>query len=202
MHFGEADMLKNNIIALVLFTLLIGCASTKAPSGWHESPTDVDFHAWGAWLQLKVIPDKATSINDYEDKYVRDDLKIGGGEFISFQDSLVYLLNNDKLVKIPFQRIYRAEIEISDNKKTWLALWSLLGFASTMSHGWFLGISAPVWLIWGSVATVGESNRNRFITDEQDYKWWVKSRKFARFPQGLPPDFDFSILKSKRVLND
>jgi hypothetical protein len=200
MLFGGVVMSKNKIFIVVLSIIfLCGCASTKAPSGWLESASDVDYHAWGGWLYLEVIPDKAKSVQDYKVNYKESDLKIGGGEFITFQDSLVYVINNNKVVNVPFNRIYRAELEIASNKKMGLAIWSSLGFLSTISHGFLLMFSGPAWMIFGTASTVSESNRNRFVSNTPDYSWWINANKFSRFPQGLPKNYDLSTLKSKVI---
>ena len=82
----QFDKVQLRIAVLVFFIALIvsGCASTKAPRGWLESPSNVNFNAWGGWIQLKVLPDKAKSIEDFDDNFLRYDLNIGGGEFICF----------------------------------------------------------------------------------------------------------------------
>ncbi|MFH1050260.1 MAG: hypothetical protein V1779_04935 [bacterium] len=193
------NQLRIGVLVFIVALLFLGCATTKAPRGWLESPSDVDFKAWGGWVQLKVLPDKAKSIEDFDDNFSNYDLNVGGGEFISFQDSLVYVIFKNKVLKIPFYRIYRAELEISSDKKGWLALWTVLGTLSTASHGFVLIFTAPAWLLFGTAATVGESNRNRFRQYTPDYDWWVRAKKFSRFPQGLPKDFDLSQLKSKMV---
>ncbi len=191
--------LRIGVMVFIIALIVSGCSTTKAPRGWLESPSNVNFNAWGGWIQLKVLPDKVKSIEDFDDNFSYKDLNVGGGEFICFQDSLVYVLHNNKVLKINYLRIYKAELEIATDKKGGLALWTVLGTLSTLSHGIPLIFSAPAWLLFGTAATVGESDRNRFINYSPNYDWWQRAKKFSRFPQGLPNDFDLSQLKSKMV---
>ena len=197
-YFGRFKMIERVLIFIVAL-LFSGCAVTRAPWGWHEQNSNINYNAWGGWIYLRVIPDEAKSIDDYDNNFQNVDLKAGGGEFITFQDSLVYILFENKLIKVPYYRIYRAELEIGKTNKVWFALWTFLGIVSTGSHGLVSVISAPIWLLSGTVSTISESYRNRFVLKHIDYDWWLNAKKFSRFPQGLSADFDLSQLKSKTV---
>jgi hypothetical protein len=64
-----------------------------------------------------------------------------------------------------------------------LDVWAVAGGISTLSHGGFLLFTAPMWVIGGIVATRTEKGAGMFHDDDL-------ARRFARFPQGLPPAFD------------
>jgi hypothetical protein len=62
--------------------------------------------------------------------------------------------------------------------------WGLLGTLSTISHGFVLVFSAPIWILTATIADVSESGH--MILHYPDAGWDAFSR-WARFPQGLPP---------------
>jgi hypothetical protein len=57
-----------------------------------------------------------------------------------------------------------------------------LGLVSTLSHGFFLVFSAPVWLLSGTVSAITLSGQN-----SRDATGAANLAEYARFPQGLPP---------------
>ena len=68
-----------------------------------------------------------------------------------------------------------------------LAGWAVAGGISTLSHGRFLLFTAPMWAIGGIVATHTEKGAGMVHDDDL-------ARRFARFPQGLPPGLDAKTL--------
>ena len=76
----------------------------------------------------------------------------------------------------------------------WLGLWTLLGTLSTGSHGFFLILSAPVWILTGTVAAVNQSRQPVLTYPRQGWAGW---RAYARFPQGLPPGLARAALDPK-----
>ncbi len=81
------------------------------------------------------------------------------------------------------ERVTVAAYRTYDSVPQW---WTGLGMASTLSHGGFLIISAPVWLITGGATLVFMHNRpiHRYPDDPLE-----SLAAFARFPQGIPPGF-------------
>lgn len=98
------------------------------------------------------------------------------------------------IVSIP-QRLYfvrRATIEearLSEYRTDWrgLAGWTSLGVLSTLSHGVFLLLSAPIWTIAGSIAAAAESRAALHDFPDEPLEAFPV---YARFPQGLPPGVD------------
>lgn len=72
---------------------------------------------------------------------------------------------------------------------------AILGTLSTISNGWFLFLTAPMWVVGGSLAAASQS-RHPIIRALPPR--WMELRRFARFPQGLPPGIDFRELRLKR----
>jgi hypothetical protein len=73
--------------------------------------------------------------------------------------------------------------------------WALLGVLSTISHGFFLIFSAPIWIISGSIAASGES---RHVVLSYPEHGWGEIVMWARFPQGLPPGVDEESLTTPK----
>ena len=175
------------------FCLIIGCATTYAPEAYLPDTDDVQTETYGGWITLVTMPDSLSS----EEKWMQY-----SGEFISLDEENVYLLY-DSLYRIPKIKIYSSIIELDEKNSTEYGLWTAGGTAATISNGWFLILTAPLWLLGGIPATVGESVRDRYETEYPDSVYWMNVQKFARFPQGLPENVQLKELKQKEIiLND
>ncbi|HMP99242.1 MAG TPA: hypothetical protein PKC24_05625 [Cyclobacteriaceae bacterium] len=62
----------------------------------------------------------------------------------------------------------------------------------TITHGWFLALTAPVNLI--ATSTVTTSGQNAFTYNHKNMTL-DKVRMFARFPQGLPEGVDMASIR-------
>ena len=75
---------------------------------------------------------------------------------------------------------------------------AVLGTLSTVSHGFFLVFSAPVWII---TSTVIWNNQTKTAVERypDDFEWITLDamRVYARFPQGLPENLDRTKLEQK-----
>ena len=76
-----------------------------------------------------------------------------------------------------------------------MALWTVAGTLSTASHGVALLLSAPAWIIGGSVATTKVSHAPLITYPSRP---WSDLARYARFPQGLPIGLDPATLQRKR----
>jgi len=179
------------ISAIALF-LLGGCATTYAPSDWLPDTDKISNQAFGGWMTLVASSDTTES----EKKLLQY-----GGEFISSDTENVYLLY-DTIYIIPKENIYKATLELDEKNSVAYGLWTFGGTVSTISNGYYLIFTAPFWLLTGIPATVGESSRDRYEAENPDVFYWTEVQKFARFPQGLPDDFDLKKLKPKIFLEN
>lgn len=78
-----------------------------------------------------------------------------------------------------------------------MAVWMFTGMLSTITLGFWLLYTIPVWAITGGIAT-GSTSREPVVS----YPGYPLSsfRLYARFPQGLPPGIDPLALKRKPFL--
>ena len=177
--------MRGNVVIAALGLLditafLVQCASTTAPSDWLPDASEAQSQAYGAWIRAQH---KAGST----EALVR-------GEFITADDESVFVLTEDSLVSIPLGYIEHASLTTFNSHYAELAWWTVLGTLSTLSHGVGLIISAPTWMVVGTVATSAQSYtaRKGYPLDS-----WIELRKYARFPGGLPKGLDRKRLKPK-----
>ena len=73
---------------------------------------------------------------------------------------------------------------------------AFLGPFVTLSNGWFLIFTAPMWILGGPIAA-----SSRAFDPIVDYpkKPLADFAKYARFPQGIPPDLDRASVKMKKA---
>jgi hypothetical protein len=127
--------------------------------------------------------------------YAEDRTKLQAhGELIAIHADSLFILSANNLTAIPTAKIKKATLTAYDANWGPLAAWSVAGTLSTASHGVGLIISAPVWILSGTIATSAQSHAPRITFPS---KPWQEFRKHARFPNGLPPGLDRRSLRSK-----
>lgn len=183
---------RNILIYSLSLLLLTGCATTYAPSDWLPDTDEIPNQAYGGWMTVITKPD---TINSDEEQFQY------GGEFISTDDSNVYLLY-DSVYIIPKTNILKATLELDQKSSTVYGLWTFGGVLSTISNGAYLIITAPIWLLTGIPVTAGESGRDRYELQNPDFSYWNSVQKFARFPLGLPDNVELKDLKPKMVFTN
>jgi hypothetical protein len=155
-----------------------GCARNPAPAGWLPTADGAQYTPFGSWIALEY-------------KAAGDASLPAGGELIAVgRDSVFVVAPAGTVTAIPKAAVQRATVAAFDAQWGRLAVWTLVGSLSTLSHGVGLLISLPVWVIGGSLATASAS-RAPLHDDEP----WQDVQKFARFSQGLPPGLDRATLR-------
>lgn len=168
-------------IALGLGLLLVGpgCVSTSAPDAWTASSEAMQRTTYGSWVDVR-----------YGDPTAPDTVR---GELIAATADSLFVLPLDG----SFRAVARPTVnvlELTAYDANWgiLAVWTTLGALSTASHGLLLPLSFPVWVIGGSAAASVQSRRPVFTNPPLE-----TLRRFARFPQGLPPGVPRNRLRPK-----
>jgi len=115
------------------------------------------------------------------------------GELLSVSDNDIVLLTSGGLFRYEQHSIDRARVVIYNTETAKFGLWTALSSLATVTNGYFLLITAPVNFITGAVVTGTEAKRENYV----DYPkvGWPVVRKFARFPQGMPPELQARDLK-------
>ncbi len=168
------------MIAGMLALFAMGCASTTAPPKWLSLPQETQRLAYGGWISI-----------NYQNNRLPSEVH---GELIAVHPDSVFVLVPNNLLGIPTAQIAKAKLTAFAANTAPLALWSILGTLSTLSHGVGLIISAPVWIISGTAATSAQSYTPQLSFPK---KSWNEFRPFARFPNGLPPGFERRTLRPK-----
>lgn len=193
------------ITTALLAHLVCGCATTSAPPGFLPSKKGASKEAYGAWIDIRHHAPEDVK------KHFRT-----RGELIAAEADSVHVLTDAGWRTIPITDIDRATLTLYSSGAHWVAIWGILGFVSTASHGFFLRISAPVWLGVAITTTAISTREPRIVLHARKADssieatlgsanpalWeddWNGIRRYARFPQGLAPEIDRASLLPKPV---
>jgi hypothetical protein len=168
------------VAVTALAAIVAACAGSSAPYGWSPPAREAQREAFGAWIEI-TFAKSAERVNIE-------------GEFIAVDGDKIVVLTEETIISAPIVQIEQAKLMTYGSRNSLLAVWTLVGTLSTLSHGIGLIFSAPAWIIVGTVATSSESYAPRAT---YPHKSWEELRKFARFPQGLPLDLEHHPLKGK-----
>lgn len=168
-------MRSRECIALLLLigASAFGCASAPtSPPDWLPDANEVGSGVNGGWIEI--------------DRTTRHHKQEIDGELLAIQDDHVYVLNGDAVRSVPIDSVLEARLTWYDSHGSDVVGLTVLGTISTISNGGFLIFTAPMWMIGGSIAA---SSRYHDPIIMAPAHAWDEIRPYARFPQGLPPDF-------------
>ncbi len=175
------------IVLAAVAVFLTGCAPTGAPSQWLPEPEATQVEAHGAWIRVE---------HGTGDDRVRTE-----GEFLAVEEDTVFILTAQdtlgRVVAMPKGKIEKARLGTFDPNMGGLVVWTLFGTLSTVSHGIGLILTAPVWIITGSIVTGIHSRSAIEETGDMPWDTWPELKVYARFPQGLPDNIDRASLKPR-----
>ena len=177
----------NKLLYLLAITFPIifwGCATSYAPDGWLSEAEDIPKEIYGGWITIVTKPNNLQA-EETSMQY--------SGEFISVDSTKIYLLY-DSVYQIPKNTIRNSTLELYQKKTKSYSAWTILGTLSTISNGFFLVVTAPLWLAVGIPVTISESSRDNYEMEDPDDAYWNEVKQFARFPQGIDED-DLSHIK-------
>lgn len=138
--------------------------------------------AYGAWVDVRG----AAPADSARGSGVR-------GELVAASDDSLWVLPLDgSLRSVSRTAASRVRLTTFDANWGYLAAWTTLGTLSTASHGFGSIFSAPIWVLWGGLATRTQSFGPIFEDPDTDVL-----RRYARFPQGVPPEVARSELAAK-----
>jgi len=171
----------------VILLLLNSCAPSYAPTNWLPNTDQIQKESFGGWLTLSIV-----------DSISNTDFQIEG-ELISTDSEYVYVLSDSVINVVSKLYVTNSILEIDDKNTDAYAGLAVLGTLSTISNGYYLIFSAPMWIIGGSAAAGGESRRDRYVKEFPSYTYWDEIQNFSRFPQGLPPNLNLDELRPKKL---
>ena len=174
---------RRGLVGLPFIALAAACAGNPAPRGWLAPARDAVSDPYGAWVELE-LPSAGKQVPS-------------GGELIAVASDSVFVLTQDAtFYAIARADVTRARVAYYDSQYGQLAAWTTIGSLATLSHGFLLVFSLPVWAIGGSVTTGGQSRAPLVDVGENKHSWDAVT-KYARFPQGLPTELDRERLRPK-----
>lgn len=167
--------------AAIFLGLLCGCGEPGTLGRSVVSPSDVAAH-----VALADVP-----VNGAEITVERTDESKVTGELLEATDVHLVLLKDRTMVKIESSDIRRVIVTRYENGPliAILSAWTGAGAIGQASHGKFAAVTEP---IWGGIATgallpvAADEGRFAHVDKRADF---VLLREYARFPQGLPPQY-------------
>jgi hypothetical protein len=159
---------------LALVAALAGCMTNPDPRS--PSIQTMERNGFGGYVVLQT-----------PDGYVQ-------GELISVEPGVVRVraLSTHTLSAVPIGRITKAQVYTYE-ANGYFGAWGAVGALTTLSHGYFLVFTAPIWLISGGIATAVETHHVKL---EWPGDSWREIAAWARFPQGMPPGLDPRALEA------
>ncbi|CAN5617999.1 hypothetical protein BH09MYX1_BH09MYX1_13880 [soil metagenome] len=168
------------IVILFVAASLAGCA--------HTAPLDRTKLAGGSDVETDIAD---VPVRGFETRVYTNDGETVDGELLDVSAKWVAIETEDGAdLQIPVAQIARVRVTAYSNGVLTGALvaWSLMGTLSTLSHGYFLIFTAPVWVgagVSSSITSAVESDQSVIAVAGAQADLW----QFARFPQGIPASF-------------
>ena len=177
-----AALLLAVALGLGLGGAVAGCATNPAPRGWLETAhTSAESTAYGGWLQVELRRGPGSAR-----------LPAIEGEFLAVgPDSFVRILTEDGVYAVSILQIERARLT-GYNVEQSVGLWTFPGFVMTASNGWALVLTAPVWLLTGTLSTWSVWSKAKVFSPRSS---WNDMRLYARYPAGWPADLDPALIR-------
>jgi hypothetical protein len=166
------------LVALAAVACISSCAGNPVPQQWRPEAAAAQRTPHGGWIVIeREVPAGAASKGR----------PIVQGELIAVDESALHVLTSDGLQSVPRAAAHRITLTAYRAPAGALVAWAVAGGVSTLSHGGYLLLTAPMWAVAGLVAYSMEKGAG-VIHDP------AAARRFARFPQGLPPGLDAASL--------
>ncbi len=168
--------------AALLAVLAAACASNPAPEGWLPPAKFVPADPYGAWVEI-----------EFDSGDLRQSM---AGELLAIQSDSVFVHTYGDVHAAPAHGIRSLRVAWYESSAGALMAWTVVGAASSLSHGGFGVLTLPLWILTGSLATAAQSRSPIVEWDPARVRLTALAR-YARFPQGFPPDLDRSGLRGK-----
>jgi hypothetical protein len=164
-----------------VIVLCTACARSSAPNDWLPEPRQAQTSAHGGWIEV-----------EYREGDVR---RHAVGELIAVSADSIWILSHTGGMVVQTAAAESGKLWAYAPRTGDLNLWTLGGALSTISNGWFLVFTAPVWIIGGGIAAGSETGAARRSSPPRG---WTDLSAYARFPQGLPEGVPLAGLRVKR----
>jgi hypothetical protein len=161
------------LVLVVPLLVTLGCAGVPDRSSSHGSPTTVPGRHE---VPVRGFPVHVETIDGV----------IVEGELLAVGPERIWVLGGREgpVWSVPLDDTASVKLQTRQRATGWYVLWSILGLASTPSHGLLMLGSVPMWLTvgTGTVASEAASGSAR-VSDEMR----EQLSPYARFPAGPTP---------------
>jgi hypothetical protein len=166
------------LAAVALGGMAAGCFRSTAPRGWLPAAEGASSQAFGSWIRIEDRSRRPAAVTE--------------GELIAVDRDTIHVHSFGRLVSLPRASVCCVTLTAFRLDYSPVAVWAALGTLSTVSHGFGLLLTAPIWMLAGTAAASNASVAPRIRSTDPEVL-----RRFARFPQGIPPGVDRAALRSK-----
>jgi hypothetical protein len=174
--------------ALPLAAALTACATTSAPPNFLPQPEIAGREVHGGWLEVRVANPPGS------------ELRLAG-ELLAITADSVWLTTRPDSLAAANSGYVIARSAVTSAKLTWwsaepgtgnLGVLTILGTLSTISNGLILILSAPAWILTGSIASATYTFAPRTGLEPANPDG-PDLRSLSRFPAGMPTGLDRSF---------
>ncbi len=162
--------------------LAMACAANPAPEGFLPTRVQAQTMAYGGWIELMV-----DSANSRKQQRVE-------GELLAVTADSVWVLSTQGARVIATGSVKEGRLTAYQSQTGAITGWTALGVLSTASNGVVLILTAPLWIITGTIAGINESHAP--VRDVPGQRW-EDLAAFGRFPQGMPAGVALQSLKPR-----
>lgn len=106
------------------------------------------------------------------------------GELLAVDQEAIWVLTERGPLPLLRSNVREVLVQLREHSGTELGGWTAAGTFSTLSHGFWLIFSAPIWLLAGIPVSVDEILASRETAQSGSFELLYQ---FARFPQGPTP---------------
>src|SRR5262245_46028296 len=131
------------VAGALLVASLPGCMLNMAPPKW--LPTADEAAVYGGWIRLEIEGRAPRTVVE--------------GELLAVNEDSVWVLAHEGTRAFSARSVRKGTLTAYDPKAGTLGNWTLVGTLSTASHGVVLLISAPVWILTGTIATAAQAHK-------------------------------------------
>jgi hypothetical protein len=159
-------------LAIAILVALAAACGAQNPDPREPTLADVQRSGLGAWVQVATI----------HGAFVE-------GELISVDAGMIRVLppGANAVVSLSKPEIASGKL-YRYTSDSGFGAWGALGTISTLSHGFWLVFSVPIWAIWTGATGAAENNHVVLQMKPGDESW-AQVARWARFPQGMPRGF-------------
>ena len=182
---------SKKILAILLIFIQSGCITDKMAAKFLPTVANAGNFKYGGWIIADL---KAKQDNDKSNRV--------SGELISINYHQVFILDTTQMHIIPDSIISTATLYMYKTQPGVFASLTILAFLPNLIAaiavpeyaGYFLGLGV-IPLMTGIIftATEGGTKRNQLIFPARNSLY--EFNKYARFPQGIPPEIELSQLE-------